>query len=183
VFNCAYISATVGNCTAAGGMYGTDMYSAYSCLTPATMTPYIANYGLVRSCIQKFSWTNAMVVALGGNLTGTISVCTLPANTVVRNMYLYVDTQATNGGGTLTMSVGRVGAGYTDYITAQNLMAAANTVYGGSAGHRGTNLTGYDLPSNTATTTIYAFLTSTVNNLNTITTCTGHIDICTELML
>ena len=124
-----------------------------------------------------------MVVALGGNLTGDISICTLPAKTVVRNVYLVVDTQATNGGGTLTGAVGYTAAAYIDYINPSSLMAAAGTVYGGVAGDRGTALTGYDLPNYTGTKTLYMHLISTVNNLNTITTCTGHVVICTELIL
>ena len=74
----------------------------------------------------------------------------------------------------LTVSVGRTGAAYIDYIKASSAMAAANTVYGAVVGDRGTNLTGYDLPSWTGTTAVYVQFVCNAN-LSTVLTSTGTI--------
>ena len=129
--------------------------------------------GAVRGGEYRVSWTNADVVGLGANLTGSIVVATLPIDTVVKNAYVFIGTAATNVV-TLTVSVGRTGAAYVDYIKASSAMAAANTVYGAVVGDRGTNLTGYDLPSHTATTAVYVQFICNAN-LSTVLTSTGTI--------
>lgn len=141
-------------------------------LTTGTMTA--TSTGLVKTTLSRFDWTNAMVTALGATTAGDITICTLPAKTVVTNAYMVVDTAAGTVT-TLTGAVGRVSATYIDYIVASDLKAAANTVYGDASAERGTNLTGYDLPSYTGTTAVVMHLISTGGNLSTVTTCTGHI--------
>jgi hypothetical protein len=158
-------------------------YSSGLPLTAGTMTMSTVS-GRIKSMSYAASWTNAMIVALGAVGSGDISVVTLPAKTRVKNMYLIVDTQCTLAAGALTMAVGRTGAGYLDYIADSDIKAAANTVYGDAAGERGANLTGFDLPSYTGTTTVYAHLIAGGGGtMNNVTTCTGHIVIETELVL
>jgi hypothetical protein len=98
-------------------------------------------------------------------------------------MYLVVDTAATFAAGSLTMAVGRTGATYLDYLANADIKAAANTYYGKALAERGANLTGYDLPSITGTTTVFAHIIAGAGTLNNVTTSTGHIVICTELIL
>jgi hypothetical protein len=148
-------------------------------MTAGTMT--MANPSVINKVIHKFSWTNAMITALGAVLSGDIAVCTLPAKTVVTNAYIVVGTAA-GGPTTLTMSIGRTGATYLDYINNSDIKAAANTVYGDAVGERGTNLTGYDLAAFAATTTVYAHIVGTVTNLNTVTTSTGSIYLETMIL-
>jgi hypothetical protein len=154
--------------------------------TVATMTLSSADGKSLRfhSGLFTASWTNAMVVNSCATpcaaTLGNVSVATLPAKTRVKNAYLVIDSQCADTT-TLTVSVGRTGAGYIDYIVASDAKVAANTVYGDAAVERGTNLTGYDLPSFTGTTTVYAQFNSTGANLSAVTSCTGHINIETEL--
>ncbi len=149
-----------------------DIWLPSSALTAGTMT--VTKNAIERTAITHFSWTNAMVVALGASMTGNIAICTLPAKTVVKNCYVVITTAA-GGTATLTVSVGRTSAVYSDYIVAKDAQATANTVYGAVSGDRGTNLTGYDLPSYTGTTVVNAHFISTVANLSAVTTSTGEI--------
>lgn len=104
--------------------------------------------------------------------TGTtcnLVVATLPANTVVKNAYVRVITPAAATGlATMTIACGRTAASFVDYIVASDGMAAADTVYGDASGERGTNLTGYDLPSVTTTTNITCQLVSSGANLQNL---------------
>jgi hypothetical protein len=156
-----------------------DFTAPNSALTAGTML--YARSSIIRTVWHAFTWTNAQVVALGASLTGNISVCTLPAKTVVTNAYLVIGTAET-ALTSLNISVGRTGAGYIDYIVASNGKAAANTVYGDASAERGTNLTGYDLPSFTGTTTVYAQFVSGVENLSAALACTGTIYLETALL-
>lgn len=168
------IYGTVGVIHACNGTYGGagDFGADSSALTASTMT-YSSN-SLVRKAIHKFSWTNAMITALGAVTAGDVQVCTLPAKTVVTNCYVVLLT-ADSSANALTGAVGRVSASYIDYIVASDMKAAANTVYGDASGERGTNLTGYDLPSYTATTGVFMHFIKTTTNLNTVTGCTGVV--------
>lgn len=157
---------------ASDGAGGFGNVVAGNALTAGTMT--VGANAYVRSHISKFTWTNAMVVALGAATTGDITVCTLPAKTVVKNAYVVIDSTAA-GVTTLTVAVGRVSAGYIDYIVASDAKVAANTVYGDGSAERGTNLTGYDMGSYTATVAVKAHFISTVENLDQTTTCTGTV--------
>ena len=149
------------------------MQSDYNSLTIGSLATAPTLTGGVRGGVYEVSWTNADVVALGANLTGSIVVATLPIDTVVKNAYVMIGTAATNVV-SLTVSVGRTAAAYVDYIKASNAMAAANTVYGAVVGDRGANLTGYDLPSHTGTTAVYVQFICNAN-LNTVLTSTGTI--------
>jgi hypothetical protein len=147
--------------------------------TTATMTQETA--GQLRTVTESYTWTNAQVVALGASLTGDIKVCTLPAKTVVKNAYIVILTAAGTVT-TLTVALGRVSASYIDYIVASDAKAAANTVYGDASAERGTNLTGYDLPSYTGTTDVFCHFISTVQNLSSTTTSTGRVVIETVVV-
>jgi len=140
-------------------------------LTAGTMTA--TNQSELRSSIHRYDWTNAMVAALSGT-TANMAVCTLPAKTIVRNAYVVI-TSAAGTVTTLTVSLGRTSAAYIDYIVASDAKAAANTVYGDASAERGTNLTGYDMPSFTGTTVVNAQFISTGGNLSTVTTSTGTV--------
>jgi len=148
-------------------------------LTAGTMTQSVSS--LAQSTVHRFDWTNAMIVALGANLTGDITVCTLPAKTVVKRVWAVITGQAA-GPTTLTMAIGRTGALCIDYLIAVTIKAAANTIYGAVAGDLGTNLTGYDLPSYTGTTAVKAHFIATVSNLDQTTGSSGSIYIETMVL-
>lgn len=120
------------------------------------------------------AWTNDQVVALGATTAGDIAWGTLPIKNIVRNAYIVI-TGAGAGPAALTVSLGRTSASYIDYIVASDAKAAANTLYGDASAERGTNLTGYDLASYTATTLINAHFISTGANLSTVTSSTGLV--------
>lgn len=121
-------------------------------ITAGTMT--YSRGAASNACWHRFDFTAAMVVALGAVTTGEITVCTLPLKTIVKDAYWYVSASATGANLTAcSMSMGRTGAAYIDYLTAQDIFAAAPLVYGVSAGQRGANLTGYDMPSYVAPAT------------------------------
>jgi hypothetical protein len=165
-------SATQLGTTLADGTGSGDWYANASALTAGTMTA--TNTGNLRTTTSRYDWTNAMVVALGAALVGDISVATLPAKTIVKNAYVII-TGAAVGPATVTVACGRVAAGYIDYIVASDAKAAANTVYGDASGERGTNLTGYDMPSATGTTAVQCHFISTGANLSTVTGSTGSV--------
>jgi hypothetical protein len=96
-------------------------------------------------------------------------------------MYVVILTADTSANG-LTVACGRTSATFIDYIVASDAKAAANTVYGDASAERGTNLTGYDLPSYTGTTTISCHFIKTVTNLSTVLTSTGRVIIETALV-
>jgi hypothetical protein len=131
-----------------------------------------AESGVLRAGWSKFTWTNAMVVALGASLTGDITVCTLPAKTMVRRVIVSTDTAAA-GVATLTVAVGRTAAAYIDYIVASDAKVAA--IYGDATAEAGTNLIGFDIPSWSGTTDVKAHFISTVQNLSAVTNSTGSI--------
>lgn len=155
-----------------GGLSGIGFYSSVETLTSGTMTYQSA--GRVKKAIHRFDWTNAMIVALGGVGTGDITVCTLPAKFVITNAYIVLLTPDSSANA-LTVSLGRVSATFLDYIGNSDAKAAANTVYGDVVGERGANLTGYDVPSFTATTDIKCHFIKTTTNLSTVTGCTGSV--------
>lgn len=151
-----------------------DPSSVNSALAPTATTATQSNFGEMRSAISAYSWTNAMVVALGATTAGDISMFTLKAKQVVKNAYVII-TGAAAGPTTVTVACGRTSSSYIDYIVASDAKAAANTIYGDASGERGTNLTGYDLPSYTGTTTVNCHFISTVSNLSTVTGSTGTL--------
>lgn len=50
----------------------------------------------IKSCFHKFEWTNDMITALGATTTGTITVCTLPAGTIIKNAIYVINISASN---------------------------------------------------------------------------------------
>jgi hypothetical protein len=171
---------TTAALTAGGNVsFTADAAVTGAALTAGTMT--VTKNAVVRNGVTRVDWTNAMVVAIGATTAGNISAITLPAKTIVRNAYVVI-TGAAGTVTTLTVSLGRTGASYIDYIVASDAKAAANTVYGDASGERGTNLTGYDMPSFTGTTTLNARFTSTGGNLSTVTGSSGSIYIETATL-
>ena len=152
-------------------------------LIPSILSAQTINdaiYG--RHVWTKYSWTNANVVALGANLTGELTVATLPALTIVKRAVVRIDT-ACAGTTTLTVSVGPDGT-ELGYVLAADAKAAANTTYGALIATVGALLSDGlgSLPSVTGTTVIKALFTSTVQNLDAVTTCTGTIWLETALL-
>ena len=140
-------------------------------LTPATAVEVYT--GRILKTWSKYTWSNALVAALPST-TGNIKVCTLPARTKVTDVLIRLDGAAA-GITALTVSLGRTSAAYIDYIVASNAKSAANTLYGAASGSRGTNLTGYDLPSITAAVDVYLQFISAVEDLSTATGSSGTI--------
>lgn len=172
-------SPTTGPTATVSILDGANIQAGNTVLTTATMTA--TRQGVLGSAWHAYSWSNAQVTALGAVLSGNITAVTLPAKTVVENMYVVI-TGAAAGTTTLTVSCGRTSASYIDYIVASNAQAAANTVYGDASGERGTNLTGYDLPSYTGTTNVVCQFTSTGANLSAVTGSTGLVILKTALV-
>lgn len=135
----------------------------------------------VRGGWNKFSWTNAMVVALGAGTD--ITVCTLPAKSVVKRALVVIGTAATQAAA-LTVSVGRVGTDYIDYVVASDAKGAANTIYGDAAAEQGAGLKSdvVDIPSWTATTAVKAqFLIGSGTNADVLTS-TGSIYLYVDIL-
>ena len=130
----------------------------------------------------KKSWTNAEVVALGAATTGEVTVGVLPERALALAAFVWVDTACT-GTTTLTASVGP-DASETAYVLPGDVKAVANTVYGDAVGEVGASMSGGlgHLPSITATTTVKILFTSTVQNLNAATTCTGTAWVSYEVL-
>ncbi len=154
-------------------------------LTAGTMTAN--STGVIRCGWSSYSWTNAMVVALGASLTGDVTICTLPAKVIVRRALVVINSAAA-GVATLTVAVGRTSAGYIDYVVASDAKAAANTVYGDATDEIGSHLyngTGFidDLASWTGTTAVKAHFISTVQTLDATTTSTGTVYLETVTLL
>lgn len=105
-------------------------------LTAATMTE--AAKGRLNVAWHKYTWTAAMVVS--GRIaadTSNVKICTLPAKTIVKRVYVITAAAAT-GVDSPTVSVGRTGAAYIDYIVAT--APGVNTVIGNALAEIGTNL-------------------------------------------
>ena len=162
-----------------GAAGNADLQFTGQFLTAGTLTQTAKAY--VRSVWHRYDWTNAMVVALGAGLTGDITVATLQAKTIIENVYVVI-TGTASGTATLTVACGRTSAAYIDYIVASDAKVAANTFYGGASGERGTNLTGYDLPSFTGNTAVKLHFISTVDNLDQCLGSTGSVYIKTSLL-
>lgn len=174
--------AAISTATAYAGVVvedGATLQVGNGVLTSGTLT--VGNASQVRSVTHSFDWTNAMITALGAVGAGDLAVCTLPAKTIVLNAYVILLTPDSSANA-LTVALGRVGASYIDYIVASDAKAGSNIVYGDVSGERGTNLTGYDLPSYTATTVVNLHFIKTSTLLNTVTGCTGRVIIQTALV-
>jgi hypothetical protein len=155
--------------------------------TAGTMTP--AATGRVVTTVNKYQWTNAMLVALGANTTGDVTVCTLPAKMRVVSALIVIDTAGTNmGGATLTCQLG-TDATFSNFISAANALATANTMYGDADGEMGGNLPPTQnvpfLPSWTGTTVVKVrFITDGAGGkkLNNVLTSTGSVYLVTEAL-
>lgn len=146
---------TSGNVLTSNGTTWTSAAAAGGSLTSQTLTTgqLTAASNAVRAVtVSTFTFNTALVQSLGAVTSGDLLVATLPARTVVTNVYVRSASMSWDGE-TATLAVGRTGADYIDYIVATN--AVSNTTYGDTSGERGTNLTGYDLPSWTATTDVF----------------------------
>lgn len=145
----AFRVGSAWNCTDGGSGGGGATYTA---LTAGDLT--VANDG---SNGKPFvaTWPNGLVQTLGAVTSGEFTVATLPAKTIVKNVFIVLG-QRDNSGATLTVSLGRSGASYNDYVVASDATtgAAASSIYGNASAERGTNNTGYDLPSYTGTTAV-----------------------------
>ncbi len=149
-------------------------------VTAGTLTRTVS--GALQRSYHKFTWTNANITALSGTVNN-IKVCTLPAKTRVERALIIITGQEGTLTG-LTVSLGRVGTAYIDYVVASSAKAAANTVYGDGAAEVGTGLSAIlgDLPSITGTTDVYVQFLSAVENLSNATGSTGEIHLETVQM-
>lgn len=150
---------------------------------PTAGTLTAATSGSLASVINKYSWTNAMIVALGASVTGDLTVCTLPAKTLVKSIRVVITGQAA-GLTACTFAVGITSALYIDYIVAKDLKSAANTVFGSAFADLGTNLSALvgSLPSLTTTTAVKMHFISSLENLSSTTGSTGDIYLETILL-
>jgi hypothetical protein len=149
-------------------------------MTPASGTMTVETSARVTQATHSYTWTFAQVnTALGAGTTGDVLVVGLPAKTEVVDAEIVI-TQGALGPNTLTVACGRVSATYIDYITAQDAKAAANTVYGDVVGERGTNLTGYDVPSYVSSTDVVCHFIA--GNTTDLTAGTGRVVLTTRLL-
>ena len=130
----------------------------------------------------EIPWVNGDITAGGAVSTYSMIVATLPAKTILRNAYIIV-TGTAAGTTTCLATLGRTGATYNDYIVSKTLQAAANTIYGAVSGDRGTNATGYDLPSWSATTAVYMQVITTGGNVSAVTGSSGVVVLETSRLL
>lgn len=126
------------------------------------------------------TWSVANVTGLGAVADGTLVVATLPAKTTVRNLYLVRitgDDSGESGLASFTVSVGRTGATYVDYVVASDASDAGgtNVIYGNVSGERGTNNTGWDVVSNTSTTDVVIRFVVTGGTLDAVTASSGRV--------
>lgn len=137
---------------------------------------------------SKFSWTNAMVVAAASS-SNKITVCTLPAKTIVHRCLVSINTAATQAA-TLTVQAGT--AADTDgFVVASNAKATAGTVYGDGIAEQGVLLfvpgdtDDYHLehlPSWTATTVVEIEFVIGAGTLADVTASTGSVYLLTSTL-
>lgn len=153
-------------------------------LTSATMTAESQAQQL-GGLIHSYTWTNAMVTALGAVTTGDITVATLPAKTRLLNAYVVIVTPDTSANA-LTVSCGDAvgGTPFINYVVASDAKAAANTVYGDAVAERGTSIDveWYYLPSYTGTTLVTCHFIKTTTFLNSVVGSTGRVILETSLI-
>lgn len=142
-------------------------------LTAATMTAAAGN-GSTGTAWHKYTWTAAMVVS-GRTAAGAsnVKVATLPAKTVVTRAYIITNAAAT-GVDSPTVSLGRTGAGYIDYVVATAPGIA--TIIGNAIAEIGTNLKNAAADAPIEDFAVFADTTSTVDVYAQFT-CDGAPDI------
>lgn len=181
--SCTGCDTTIARSAAGVVSVTSNVIIAGGVLTASTMTAETT--AQARTVTNSYTWTNAMVVALGAGLTGDINVVTLPAKTRLLNAYVVI-TGAAAGPATVTVSCGDAIAGtpFINYIVPVDAKAAANTVYGDAVAERGTSIDieWYYLPSYTATTLVTCHFISSGANLDTVTGSTGRVILETELL-
>lgn len=151
-----------------------------SSLTNGSLTRVVS--ATLNKFYHKFTWANTDVAGLSGT-TGSLTVCTLPAKTIVNKATIVITGQAASVT-TLTVSLGRVGAAYIDYLVANSAKVAANTVYGDGIAEVGAGLSAIlgDLPSLTTTTNVLLQFVSSIENLSVVTASSGEIHLETTLL-
>lgn len=144
-----------------------------SAVAPTNGSLTASNQNEVKTSLYKYAWTNAMVAGLSGT-ANTLTVCTIPAKSIVKRAWVRVLTAA-GGVSTLTVSLGRVTTDFIDYIVASN--AKAQAIYGDASTENGTGLVDLfgDLPSMTAATDIKLRFNADAENLSAVTTSTGEV--------
>ena len=131
-------------------------------------------YPETRIMAKTYNWDNADIVGLGATTSADILVTALKDGQVVKNVFVVVRNPASNVT-TLTISCGRTGAAYIDYIVASDAKAAANTIYGNDSAERGTNNTGYDFVVFSGATDIKCQFISTGGNLADVLDSSGQV--------
>ena len=115
--------------------------------------------------------------------TSNVNIATYPASNVISRIIIKITGAATHAD-TVTVSAGRTGTDYIDYVVASDAKAAANTFYGDALTEIGTNLkdSGATTPCedfaglSTSTTTFTAqFKCGVGADINTITGSTGTV--------
>lgn len=164
---------TTGSQTFSGTKTFAQIASSALALTNGGITR--ANSAEIKEALHKFTWNSANVAGLSGT-ANTLTVCTLPAKTMVKRAWIIITGQAASVTA-LTVSLGRTTALFVDYLVASNAKAVANTVYGAVIGDIGTNLSGLvgDLPSITGTTDIKLRFDAALENLSLVTGSSGEI--------
>ena len=119
-----------------------------------------------------YSWTNSTITAGAGGTSIDVTLGTIPAKSQILTAYAVVDTQATFAAGTLTVSVGRTGTAYADFLAVGDLKAAAGTIYGNAAAERATDAAIIYLASATA---LKAQFLAGAGDLANVTGSTGTI--------
>ena len=149
-------------------------------MSPVSGDMTVETSARITQATHSYTWTFAQVnTALGAGTTGDVLVVATTAKTEVVDVQVAI-TQAALGPNTLTVACGRVGATYIDYIVASDAKAVVNTLYGDVVGDRGTNLTGYDVPSYTAATDVVCHFVA--GNTTDLTAGTGRVILTTRLL-
>ena len=105
---------------------------------PTTGDTTNSTFRMICNQWHSWTWTAAMVVAGRTDAsTSNVLVCTVPAKTVIRRIYL-ITTAAATGVDSPTVSCGRTGTDYIDYTVAT--APGTNTVIGDALAEVGVNL-------------------------------------------
>jgi hypothetical protein len=181
---------TDGTCTVRSNVIASGLYTTNGRTTDSTMSRYLT--GGLLSCWNRYSWTAAMVVSGRTSAsTSNVQICTLKAKQYVRRVIIYTDAAAT-GVDSPTVSVGRVGADYIDFIVASTPGTAS--IFGNAMAEIGTNLKDSHsstapiedfaaLADMTSTTEVFAqFKCDGAPDINQWAGCTGDVYILTETL-
>jgi len=182
---CQRINLATQSVTVFGSLSVSSNVFGNAGLTAGTFTNIQARQ--IKTVWSQYSWTNAMVVALGAVASGDVTVCTLPAKTRVVACLIVIDTAGTNmGGATYTVQAG-TDATFSNYIATADALATTNTVYGDADVELGDDMktSCKHLPSWTGTTPVKVRFTTDEaggKTLADVQTSTGSIYFKTELL-